>query len=75
MQTGQLTRVNAASKVHSEHFGSVLHSNLLGWQELRDPFKVFKQRGQGTVGNSKPSCVNQVQSKLECGQVRVVASY
>ncbi|MFQ6640739.1 hypothetical protein Gotur_015831 [Gossypium turneri] len=29
IQVGQLTRVNA--KVYSEHFDSVLHSNLLTW--------------------------------------------
>ncbi|MBA0629273.1 hypothetical protein Godav_023856 [Gossypium davidsonii] len=33
MYEGQLTRVNA--KLHSEHFDSVLHSNLLTWQEPR----------------------------------------
>ncbi|MBA0633451.1 hypothetical protein Godav_005362 [Gossypium davidsonii] len=43
MQVGQLTRVN--SKVHSEHFDSVLHSNLLTWQERRSPFEVLEQRG------------------------------
>ncbi|KAH1129731.1 hypothetical protein J1N35_001109 [Gossypium stocksii] len=69
MQEGQLTRVNA--KVHSEHFDSVLHSNLLAWQECRGPFEVLEQRGRETGGKAKPSVVNQedsVQGKLEYGQ-------
>ncbi|MBA0667559.1 hypothetical protein Goklo_000629, partial [Gossypium klotzschianum] len=40
MQVGQLTRVNA--KVHFEHFDSVLHTNLLTWQEHRRTFEVLK---------------------------------
>ncbi|MFQ6629150.1 hypothetical protein Gotur_008266 [Gossypium turneri] len=40
MHVGQLTRVNA--KVHLEHCGSVLHSNLLTWQERRGPFEVLE---------------------------------
>ncbi|MBA0727526.1 hypothetical protein Golax_000506 [Gossypium laxum] len=43
MQVGQLTRVNA--KVHFEHFDSVLHTNLLTWQECRRTLEVLKQRG------------------------------
>ncbi|KAK5811394.1 hypothetical protein PVK06_026724 [Gossypium arboreum] len=62
MQVIQLTRVNMTSKVHSEHFGSVLHSNLLTWHECKGHFKVIKQRGQNIVGNSKPSCMNQENS-------------
>ncbi|MBA0861157.1 hypothetical protein Goshw_025098 [Gossypium schwendimanii] len=31
MQVGQLTQLNVTCKVHFEHFGSVLHSNLLTW--------------------------------------------
>ncbi|KAH1114046.1 hypothetical protein J1N35_007424 [Gossypium stocksii] len=42
MQAGQLTRVNATSKVQSEHFNSMLHSNLLTWQERRGPFEVLE---------------------------------
>ncbi|MBA0727825.1 hypothetical protein Golax_000778 [Gossypium laxum] len=45
MQVGQLTQVNTMRKVHSEHFDSVLHSNLLTWQEHRGAFKVLKQGG------------------------------
>ncbi|MBA0879563.1 hypothetical protein Goshw_026374, partial [Gossypium schwendimanii] len=60
MQVGQLTRVNA--KVYSEYFNSVLHSNLLTWQERRGPFEVLKQRGRETVGKVKPSVVNQEDS-------------
>ncbi|MBA0670470.1 hypothetical protein Goklo_024952, partial [Gossypium klotzschianum] len=41
MRVGQWTRVNA--KVHSEHFDSVLHSNLLTWQECRGLFEVLEQ--------------------------------
>ncbi|MFQ6644825.1 hypothetical protein Gotur_019322 [Gossypium turneri] len=40
MHVGQLTRVNA--KVHSEHCDSVLHSNLLTWQERRGLFEVLE---------------------------------
>ncbi len=72
---GQLTRVNA--KVHSEHCDSVLHSNLLTWQERRGPFEVLEQRGRETVGKVKPSVVNQedsVRAKLECGQENDIAS-
>ncbi|KAK8276572.1 hypothetical protein V6Z12_D10G208100 [Gossypium hirsutum] len=43
MHEGQLTRVNA--KLHSDHFDSVLHSNLLTWQERRGPFEVLEKRG------------------------------
>ncbi|MFQ6662213.1 hypothetical protein Gotur_030098 [Gossypium turneri] len=57
MQVGKLTRVNV--KVHSEHFDSVLHSNLLTWQERRGPFEVLEQIGQETVGKAKPSVMNQ----------------
>ncbi|MFQ6640799.1 hypothetical protein Gotur_014946, partial [Gossypium turneri] len=57
MHVGQLTRVNA--KVHSKHFDSVLHSNLLPWQEHRGPFEVLEQRSRETVGKAKPSVVNQ----------------
>ncbi|MFQ6623094.1 hypothetical protein Gotur_001595 [Gossypium turneri] len=69
MHEGQLTRLNV--KVHSEHFDSVLHSNLLTWQKCRGPFEVLEQRGRETVGKVKPSVVNQedsVRIKLECGQ-------
>ncbi|MFQ6626184.1 hypothetical protein Gotur_006089, partial [Gossypium turneri] len=57
MHEGQLTRVNA--EVHSEHFNSVLHSNLLTWRERRGPFEVLEQRGRETVGKAKPSVMNQ----------------
>ncbi|MBA0730919.1 hypothetical protein Golax_020292 [Gossypium laxum] len=57
MHAGQLTRVNV--KVHSEHLNSVLHSNLLTWQECRGPFEVLEQRDRETVGKVKPSVVNQ----------------
>ncbi|KAH1091532.1 hypothetical protein J1N35_018789 [Gossypium stocksii] len=70
MHKGQLSRVNA--KVHSEHLGNVLHSNLLTWQERRGPFEVLEQRGRKTMGKAKPSVMNQqdsVREKLECGQV------
>ncbi|MFQ6636551.1 hypothetical protein Gotur_013087 [Gossypium turneri] len=60
MHVGQLTRVNA--KVHSEHYDSVLHSNLLTWQERRSPFEVLEQRGRETMGKAKPSVVNQEDS-------------
>ncbi|MFQ6622238.1 hypothetical protein Gotur_001992 [Gossypium turneri] len=68
MHVGQLTRVNA--KVHSEHCDSVLHFNLLTWQERRGPFEVLEQRGRETVGKAKRSVVNQensVRAMLECG--------
>ena len=39
----QSGRVNAVSKVHCEHFDSVLSSNLLAWQGRRGLFKVHKQ--------------------------------
>ncbi|MBA0731524.1 hypothetical protein Golax_020328 [Gossypium laxum] len=57
MQVGKLTRVNA--KVHSEHFDSVLHSNLFTWQERRGPLEVLEQRGLETMGKAKPSVVTQ----------------
>ncbi|MBA0721663.1 hypothetical protein Golax_009181, partial [Gossypium laxum] len=60
MHVGQLTRVNV--KVHSEHFDSVLHSNLLTWQEHRGPFEVLEQRSRETVGKAKLSVVNQEDS-------------
>ncbi|KAH1092370.1 hypothetical protein J1N35_019627 [Gossypium stocksii] len=69
MHEGQLTRVNA--EVHSEHLKSVLRSNLLTWQERRGPFEVLEQGGRETVGEVKPSAVNQedsVRGKLERGQ-------
>ncbi|KHG07100.1 hypothetical protein F383_33526 [Gossypium arboreum] len=69
IHVGQLTRVNA--KVHSKHFDSVLHSNLLTWQEHRGPFEVLEQGGRETVGKAKPSVVNHedsVRGELECGQ-------
>ncbi|KAH1092289.1 hypothetical protein J1N35_019546 [Gossypium stocksii] len=69
MHEGQLTRVNA--EVHSKHLKSVLRSNLLTWQERRGPFEVLEQGGQETVGEVKPSAVNQedsVRGKLERGQ-------
>ncbi|MFQ6656407.1 hypothetical protein Gotur_026525, partial [Gossypium turneri] len=75
MHEGQLTKVNA--KVHSEHFDSVLHSNLLTWQERKGPFEVLEQRGRETMGKAKPSVVNQedsVRVKLECGQESDIAS-
>ncbi|MFQ6651994.1 hypothetical protein Gotur_024079, partial [Gossypium turneri] len=75
MHEGQLTRVNA--EVHSEHFNSVLHSNLLTWRERRGPFEVLEQRGRETVGKAKPSVMNQedsVRVKLECGQESDIAS-
>ncbi|MBA0677298.1 hypothetical protein Goari_018715 [Gossypium aridum] len=43
MQVGQLTRVNATRKVHSQQPDSVLRSNLLAWQELKVPFEVVEQ--------------------------------
>ncbi|KAH1056550.1 hypothetical protein J1N35_034615 [Gossypium stocksii] len=55
----QSGRVNAASKVHSEHFDSVLNSHLLAWQGRRGPFKVHKQGNRETVGNTKPRDENQ----------------
>ncbi|MFQ6653585.1 hypothetical protein Gotur_024905 [Gossypium turneri] len=75
MHEGQLTRINA--KVHSEHFDSVLHSNLLTWQERRGPFEVLEQRGRETVSKAKPSVVNQddfVRVKLECRQESDITS-
>ncbi|KAK5811831.1 hypothetical protein PVK06_027204 [Gossypium arboreum] len=39
----QLGRVNAASKVHCEHFDSVLNSDLLAWQV------PFRSRNEGVV--------------------------
>ncbi|KAK5803385.1 hypothetical protein PVK06_031030 [Gossypium arboreum] len=69
MQVGQLTLVNV--KVHSEHSDSVLHSNLLTWQECKSPFEVLEQEGRETVGKEKPSVVNyedSVRGKLEYGQ-------
>ncbi|KAK5840494.1 hypothetical protein PVK06_009395 [Gossypium arboreum] len=56
------------NEVHSQHSDSVLHSNLLTWQERRGPFKVFEQGGRETVGKAKPNIVNQedfVRGKLE----------
>ncbi|MBA0880952.1 hypothetical protein Goshw_022460 [Gossypium schwendimanii] len=41
MHVRQLTRVNA--KVYSEHFDSVLHSNLLTLQERRGPFEFLSK--------------------------------
>ncbi|KAH1129903.1 hypothetical protein J1N35_001281 [Gossypium stocksii] len=76
MHEGQLTRVNA--KVHSEHLESVLHSNLLTWQERRGPFEVIEQKGRETIGKEKPSVVNQedsVRGKLECGQGSNITPY
>ncbi|MBA0688345.1 hypothetical protein Goari_006143 [Gossypium aridum] len=58
MQVGQLTRLNATRKVYSQHYDSVLHSNLLTWQERRDPFEVLEQGGQETVGKAKPIIMN-----------------
>ncbi|MFQ6629155.1 hypothetical protein Gotur_008266 [Gossypium turneri] len=75
MHVGQLTRVNA--KVHSEHCDSVLHSNLLTWQEHRGPFEVLEQRGRETVGKTKPRVVNHedsIRAKLECGQESDITS-
>ncbi|KAK5793978.1 hypothetical protein PVK06_035165 [Gossypium arboreum] len=43
----------------------------------RGPFKVHKQKGQGTVGNTKPRCENQGDSKgnkSKLGQVRAETS-
>ncbi|KAA3468991.1 Pleckstrin domain superfamily protein isoform 3 [Gossypium australe] len=75
MQVGQLNQVNATRSVHSKHSGSVLHSNLLTWQERKGPFEVLKQGGRETVGNLKPSIMNQkdsVRSKLECGSYYIL---
>ncbi|MBA0879562.1 hypothetical protein Goshw_026374, partial [Gossypium schwendimanii] len=72
------TRLPAIGEVYSEYFNSVLHSNLLTWQERRGPFEVLKQRGRETVGKVKPSVVNQEDSirvKLECGQESDITSY
>ncbi|KAG8498201.1 hypothetical protein CXB51_006628 [Gossypium anomalum] len=73
----QSKRVNAASKVHCKHSDSVLNSDLLAWQDRRGPFKVRKQEGRGTVGGTKPRCVNRGDSngiKSELGQVKVETS-
>ncbi|MFQ6649510.1 hypothetical protein Gotur_023150 [Gossypium turneri] len=73
----QSGRVNAASKVHYEHFDSVLNYDLLAWQGRRGPFKVHEQGGQETVGNTKPRCENQDDSrenKSKLRQVRVETS-
>ncbi|MBA0625024.1 hypothetical protein Godav_010277 [Gossypium davidsonii] len=64
-------------KLGSMRLTSVDTSEELPPFERRDPFKVLKQEGQGTVGNLKPSCSIQedsVRSELECGQKRAVAS-
>ncbi|MBA0850914.1 hypothetical protein Goshw_009428, partial [Gossypium schwendimanii] len=71
------TRLPPMGEVHFEHFDSVLHSNLLTWKERRGPFEVLKQRGQETVGKTKPSVVNQedsVRVKLEYGQESDITS-
>ncbi|MFQ6628970.1 hypothetical protein Gotur_007158 [Gossypium turneri] len=68
----QLGRVNAASKVHYEHFDSVLNSDLLAWQGRRGPFKVHEQGGEGTVGNKKPRCENQDDSRENKSKLRQV---
>ncbi|MFQ6653939.1 hypothetical protein Gotur_025105 [Gossypium turneri] len=76
MHVGQLTRVNA--KVHSEHCGSVLHSNLLTWHERRGPFEVLEERGREIEGKVKPRVVNHeysIRAKLECGQESGITSY
>lgn len=52
MQTGRSSRVDVASKVHFEYFGSVSHLNLLAWQKCRGPFKVLKRGSRGIVGMS-----------------------
>ncbi|MFQ6662553.1 hypothetical protein Gotur_030361 [Gossypium turneri] len=47
-------------------------------QERNGPFEVLKQGGRETVGNLKPSIVNQedsVRNKLEYGQERNITSY
>ncbi|KAL1074424.1 hypothetical protein V6Z11_D11G288400 [Gossypium hirsutum] len=72
----QSGRVNATSKVHSEHYDSVLHSNLCTWQESKSPFEVLEQRGRETVGKARPRVLNQedsVRVKLECGQESDIA--
>ncbi|KAG8488057.1 hypothetical protein CXB51_018328 [Gossypium anomalum] len=73
----QSKRVNAVSKVYCKHSDSVLNSDLLAWQDRRGPFKVRKQEGRGTVGGTKPRCMNRGDSngiKPELGQVKVETS-
>ncbi|MBA0876979.1 hypothetical protein Goshw_007766 [Gossypium schwendimanii] len=57
MQVGQLTRVNATRKVHSQYSDSVLRSNLLTWQECRGPFEVLEQREKRDFLPSR--CINK----------------
>ncbi|MBA0855149.1 hypothetical protein Goshw_009846 [Gossypium schwendimanii] len=41
------TRLPFMGEVHSEHFDSVLHSNLLTWQKRRGPFeRLWAKRSQ-----------------------------
>ncbi|MBA0755861.1 hypothetical protein Gogos_020094 [Gossypium gossypioides] len=47
-QSGQ---VNTASKVHCEHFDSVLNSDLLAWQRLRSQGVRIKTIQKGTSQN------------------------
>ncbi|KAK5831715.1 hypothetical protein PVK06_015514 [Gossypium arboreum] len=60
MHVGQLTRVN--TEVHSEYSDTVLHSNLLTWQERRGPFEVLEQGSREIVGKAKSSIVNHEDS-------------